>query len=104
MTITGDTVTDAQIRELLDSIPANSESGGFQWQRRRMCEVALGIAEHVVIDRAEARARIADVIRAKRFKCPANGHRHHIGDICNGSCCTACGGPIDDDGGCRCPE
>ena len=35
-------------------------------------------------------------------RCPGRKHRRHVLAVCEGSCCTACGGPIDIDGGCRC--
>lgn len=35
-------------------------------------------------------------------KCPGRGHRDHVADVCDGECCTACGGPIDENEACRC--
>lgn len=35
-------------------------------------------------------------------KCPGRSHHNHVGASCEGSCCTSCGGPIDDNNECRC--
>ena len=35
-------------------------------------------------------------------RCPGLTHRDHVADVCEGSCCTACGGPIDSNEECRC--
>lgn len=35
-------------------------------------------------------------------RCPGRSHRRHILSVCAGSCCTACGGPIDENSECRC--
>lgn len=55
-----------------------------------------------------ARQRICDAINAinaiSRFKerCPGRHHYNHALVTCTGSCCTSCGGPIDEDSECRC--
>lgn len=36
--------------------------------------------------------------------CPGRGHVRHATITCSGSCCTFCGGPIDDEGACRCAD
>lgn len=40
--------------------------------------------------------------RRARARCPGRDHGQHIADVCAGNCCTACGGPIDEEGECRC--
>lgn len=35
-------------------------------------------------------------------RCPARPHNKHGGDICDGTCCTACGGPLNEDEECQC--
>lgn len=62
--------------------------------------------------RTRARARCADLLNAARdasqcmayaaSKCIARAHRAHATVTCNGACCTACGGPIDENEECRC--
>ena len=37
-------------------------------------------------------------------RCPGREHSRHIASICEGSCCTACGGPIDGNEACRCGD
>lgn len=101
--LTGDTITDEQIAKLRDSISAKAELGSFDHQRRIMCLVALGERDHLVVDQREARMRCADVVNAiARAKCPGREHRDHVRDVCDGECCTACGGPIDSNSACRC--
>ncbi len=39
---------------------------------------------------------------ARVGRCPGRSHPNHVIDVCNGSCCTACGGPIDESEACRC--
>lgn len=34
--------------------------------------------------------------------CPGRAHAAHVADVCEGSCCTSCGGPIDPNEECRC--
>lgn len=36
--------------------------------------------------------------------CPGRQHPRHTGAVCDGSCCTACGGPIDEKEACRCGD
>lgn len=56
-----------------------------------------------VVELRGARSRDADLFSARtRARCPGRQHSHHIGDICEGTCCTACGGPIDTNEECRC--
>jgi len=51
----------------------------------------------------ESRQRICDAINERaRGRCPGRSHHHHVLAVCAGECCTVCGGPIDDDGECRC--
>lgn len=109
--ITAASITDEQIRELR----ARAQTNGSPWDAQGYgpsdvvsdCDVALfdinsvGAAER----RAAARARCAEVLNAQNHKrCAARRlrHQHHIDDVCEGSCCTTCGGPIDNDGECRC--
>jgi hypothetical protein len=41
--------------------------------------------------------------RRDRKKCPGRISNGHADSTCAGNCCTACGGPIDEEGECRCP-
>lgn len=92
MKLTADTITDAQILQLFYA-----------------CEIAaieLTVAtrpDWSTDDRRETRARCAELFnaRAKR-RCPARHHDDHFADVCDGSCCTACGGLIDENEECRC--
>lgn len=34
--------------------------------------------------------------------CTGRTHRDHATITCNGTCCTACGGPVDNNQACRC--
>lgn len=56
--------------------------------------------------RMNARGQIAQIINERaadaRANCRGRGHANHIGDVCDGSCCTECGGPIDSNEECRC--
>lgn len=78
--LTADTITDEQIRELRASLPDEPEFGGFEWQRARECEIALGCSMcrdprqdlsaltwlHHPVRRATARARCAEILNARR--------------------------------------
>ena len=97
MMLTAATITDDQIREL----------GGPGCERsiRQLCKVALNDAPTYlkadVVRRA--RQRCADKINDRiRARCLGRDHRNHVTDVCEGTCCTACGGPIDDREECRC--
>ena len=35
-------------------------------------------------------------------KCHGRNHAEHVRDVCEGQCCTICGGPIDENEECRC--
>jgi hypothetical protein len=48
---------------------------------------------------AEKYAELAEFVKTR---CPARDHKEHVGDVCEGSCCTTCGGPIDESEECRC--
>lgn len=102
-------ITDDQIRELR----ADANSSGDD-ETRDYCDIALGRPKsfHLArgsarnpaaneIDRARARCAAIIIARARQ-KCPGRDHRNHVDDVCDGTCCTACGGPIDDREECRC--
>ena len=92
MIVTADTITDAQIRALFyaDEIAA----------------IELTVATlpgWSAADRLETRARCAELFNARAIgTCVGRTHRHHATVTCNGTCCTACGGPIDENEECRC--
>jgi hypothetical protein len=97
--VIGTTITDDQIRGL--------RRVAQHWHEIitiLTCTVALGEDdESTAPDRANARARCAEIFNARtREKCHAREHRAHVGDVCEGTCCTACGGPIDANEECRC--
>lgn len=92
MKLTADTITDDQIRKLFyaDEIAAIDLTVATLpgWSAK---------------DRLEARAQCADLFNARaKEHCPARRHDDHVADVCDGSCCTTCGGPIDENEGCRC--
>jgi hypothetical protein len=90
--LTADTITDDQIRELFyaDEIAAIDLT---------VATLPGWSAE----DRRETRARCAELFYERaRARCPGRQHDHHLGDVCEGTCCTACGGPIDENEECRC--
>jgi hypothetical protein len=101
--LTADTVTDAQIRELLDSLVNDALAMIYQHKDARLCRIALGYIRKSKIERAAARAHCAELLNAgARKRCPGRDHRGHVADVCTGSCCTSCGGPIDENEECRC--
>jgi hypothetical protein len=92
MTVTSDTITDAQILALFhaDEIAA----------------IELTVATRPgwsAEDRRETRTRCAALFNARsKARCRGRSHDHHIGVVCEGTCCTTCGGPIDENEQCRC--
>lgn len=91
--LTADTITDAQILTLFhaDEIAA----------------IELTVATlpgWSAKDRRETRARCADLFNARsaRVHCFGRNAAGHIVDLCEGTCCTNCGGPIDENEECRC--
>jgi hypothetical protein len=89
-------VTDKQIRALKAS-PGDHETFVT-------CLIALGDKRSPGRGgKHAARARCAEIINAReRDRCLARQHPRHVSDVCKGACCTTCGGPIDDNGECRC--
>jgi hypothetical protein len=54
-------------------------------------------------DHQETRARCAALFNARTLtKCAGRTHHNHATVTCNGTCCTSCGGPIDENEECRC--
>ena len=101
--LTAATITDAQIRELLDSLVNDALAMIYQHKDARLCRIALGHIRKSKIERAAARGRCAEILNERaRECCPGRGHRNHVADVCTGSCCTSCGGPIDENEECRC--
>jgi hypothetical protein len=101
--LTAATVTDAQIRELLDSLVNDALAMIYQHKDARLCRIALGYIRKSKVETAAARAHCADLLNATaRKRCPGRDHHAHVADVCTGSCCTNCGGPIDDNEECRC--
>ncbi len=143
MTVTADSITNDQIRELRRAVVSDDTASSMETDAVcSICMIALddGRFRHQVI--REARASCAALInnRAAVLKqleihprectcvgsckgasglapgwscvmskksptrCQARKHRHpnHVDDVCEGNCCTTCGGPIDSNQGCRC--
>lgn len=97
--LTGTTITDDQIRGL--------RRVAQHWHEVitiLTCTAALGEDdESTPADRAVARDRCAEILNARALEtCRGRTHHHHARVTCNGSCCTACGGPIDENEECRC--
>jgi hypothetical protein len=91
--ITADTITDSQIQqsgadaetiEHAIAVDPNWPGGRRHWARVHR----------------QARMHCADLINARR--CPGRIHEDHLLAVCEGQCCTNCGGPIDDNEECRC--
>lgn len=106
MRLTADTITDEQIRELRGlfvGLTAAPHVNG-------LCNLALGESEEACIvlvlkphKRKQARARCAELLNARSQDCcRARKHAEHVRDVCEGQCCTTCGGPIDENEECRC--
>lgn len=90
------TITDGQLRKLHDAgaIDDHTYRGAI-----------LVDAQHGALGRRvrhDARKRSAEIWNIRCEKCRGRDHRNHIGDVCEGTCCTACGGPIDENEECRC--
>jgi hypothetical protein len=101
--LTAASITDAQIRELLDSLVNDAIAMLYQHKDARQCRIALGFIRKSKIETAAARARCAEILNERaRSRCSGRDHRGHVGDVCEGSCCTSCGGPIDENEECRC--
>lgn len=101
MRLSASTVTDKQLRALL-------AEGGLTAQQIDDCEHALRKRDRYWTRfqrnmQRGARARCAEVLNARaRARCPGRDHAKHASDVCEGSCCTSCGGPIDTNEECRC--
>jgi hypothetical protein len=54
------------------------------------------------VDEEEALADLLKISTCAITKCHGREHRDHIRDVCEGTCCTTCGGPIDANEECRC--
>ena len=67
---------------------------------------SLGCGAHLEIDDSASvkPIRIVPLILDTNAcaKCRGREHPHHATVTCNGTCCTACGGPIDENEECRC--
>lgn len=101
--LTADSITDMQIRELLDALNNDVHAITRRQQDVRLCKIAIGYIRKSKVERAAACAHCAELLnKDARARCRARGHAEHIGDVCEGSCCTSCGGPIDENEECRC--
>lgn len=107
------TVTDEQLRELHAWAVAHCKAHGHPDDYAEYCKGTSAMYQAAVAlgarrarkgwTRALARARCAALINERVLaKCPGRDHRRHVGDVCQGSCCTTCGGPIDENDACRC--
>lgn len=90
MKVTPDTLTDEMIREEI-------------LNHTDLVIRALDNAAWMTAARRKARVQLCNIINARnQDRCPGRLHRRHAFVICTGSCCTSCGGPIDEDSECRC--
>jgi hypothetical protein len=115
MKLTADTLTDDHIRDLRDRTLAEADraaEAGVHVDASRvvaLCNEAEAVdpnwpgGQHYWARRHhEARAACVALLNAEN--CPGRAHRDHAAVTCNGSCCTNCGGPIDENEECRCSE
>ncbi len=101
--LTADTITDMQIHALLDAFLNDALAHIHRQQDMRLCKIAIGHIRKSKQERAAARARCAEILNeGAKIRCPAREHAKHVGDVCEGQCCTSCGGPIDENEECRC--
>lgn len=96
---TGKTITDAQISKLRVWLFARGKGDSL--------ELAGLVATHDALGRSHrrdaARIRCAALLnRLSTEECPGRAHAAHAVVTCNGACCSACGGPVDDNEACRC--
>lgn len=98
-----DTITNDEIDALWRAASSASLSN-VDPDTMHACIIATNRrGDFTAAQQASARARCAEILHAQaRDKCRGRHHRNHIGDVCEGSCCTACGGPIDENEECRC--
>lgn len=66
MTLTGDTITDEQIRGLRDSLPIAGPHFDDDERVRWMCGCALGDPGYSASARISARARCAEILNQRR--------------------------------------
>lgn len=102
-TLTAETVTDMQIINLLSALLGDAHAIVHRQQDMRLCKIAIGHIRKSKMERTAARAHCAELLnKDARERCRARGHAAHVGDVCEGTCCTSCGGPIDKNEECRC--
>lgn len=92
MRLTATTITDEQILKLFNAgeIAANELTVATRpgWSAK---------------NRLEKRARCAEIFNARALTtCAGRIHRDHARFTCVGTCCTNCGGTIDENEECRC--
>jgi hypothetical protein len=106
--VTATTITDDQLHELLmlfvrESCSPKPRVCYAAVRGYETCCKALGkrpVSQHI---HRRARTRCAELYNAREIaKCVGRTHRDHATVTCNGMCCTACGGPIDENEECRC--
>lgn len=96
--INADNITDEQIDQLYSDKLITSLTRTIA--KRLMRGPRVGASAY---EEKREREYCAEILNARaRAKCPGQQHRNHNADVCGGSCCTACGGPIDDNSECRC--
>lgn len=92
MKLTADTITDDQILAL--------------FYAHEIAAIELTVAtrpDWSAEDRLWARSRCAEIFNARAHaKCTGRNHNAHATVTCNGTCCSNCGGPIDENEECRC--
>jgi hypothetical protein len=64
------------------------------------CEAHLAIDESATVKPTRVVPLSASATTSPR--CRAFAHEDHVSVACEGNCCTACGGPIDENEECRC--
>lgn len=106
---TADNITDAQIHELravLEADLAALVQDPCFWTshiRKAITETEWALSTGEPIRARQARGRCAEMLNARAQEhCRGREHRGHVRDVCEGSCCTSCGGPIDENEECRC--
>lgn len=97
---TADTITDDQLRTLRARLGSETYAGASD--DALACEIARA-APLGSLRRVTARARCAELLnKIAQDRCVARKHDDHVRDVCEGQCCTSCGGPIDENEECRC--
>lgn len=97
-------LTDEMIREERRLANVPSDDGETDDAMAAYCSMALGIRA-TAYQQSNAKRMIVDAINARVVaRCPGRKHQRHVLAVCEGECCTSCGGPIDESSECRCDD